>query len=71
KAVIASLKQDGCALLISTHMIESMEENWDTTYILKSGKVSAVCRRGELPEGNSLEDIYFSITEGATEGKSQ
>lgn len=30
KSVIADLKQSGCALLISTHMIESMEENWDT-----------------------------------------
>jgi ABC-type multidrug transport system ATPase subunit len=69
KAVIAGLKQSGCALLISTHMIESMEDNWDTTYILKDGKVSAVCRRGEMPQGQSLEDIYFAITEGpAAEG---
>jgi ABC-type multidrug transport system ATPase subunit len=64
KALIAGLKQSGCALLISTHMIESMEENWDATYILKDGKVSAVCRRGEMPPDESLEDIYFAITEG-------
>jgi ABC-type multidrug transport system ATPase subunit len=64
KTIIAGLKQDGCALLISTHMIESMENNWDTTYILKDGRVTAVCRRGELPEGKTLEDIYFAITEG-------
>lgn len=64
KAMIVNLKQSGCALLISTHMIESMEENWDATYILKSGKVAAVCRRGEMPEGQSLEDMYFAITEG-------
>lgn len=64
KAVIGDLKHSGCALLISTHMIESMEENWDTTYILKEGKVAAVCRRGELPQGKTLENIYFTITEG-------
>ncbi|MDR1619065.1 MAG: ABC transporter ATP-binding protein [Clostridiales bacterium] len=64
KAVIADLKHDGCALLISTHMIESMEENWDATYILKEGKIAAVCKRGELPRGKTLEDIYFAITEG-------
>ncbi|MDR2044709.1 MAG: ABC transporter ATP-binding protein [Clostridium sp.] len=67
KAVIANLKQSGCALLISTHMIESMEDNWDTTYILKDGQVAAVCRRGELPEGRTLEDMYFAITEGEGE----
>ena len=64
KAVISDLKNHGCALLISTHMIESMEDNWDVTYIMKDGKVAAVCRRGELSAGQTLEDIYFSITEG-------
>lgn len=68
KRAIADLKQGGCALLISTHMIESMEDNWDATYILKNGKVASVCRRGELPAGQTLEDIYFSITEGGEKG---
>jgi ABC-type multidrug transport system ATPase subunit len=67
KAEISDLKQSGCALLISTHMIESMGENWDATYILKNGKVAAVCRRRELPQGQTLEDIYFAITEGGEE----
>ncbi|MDR2513633.1 MAG: ABC transporter ATP-binding protein [Christensenellaceae bacterium] len=61
KVVIADLKQSGCALLISTHMIESMEENWDTTYILKDGKTAAAVKRGEFD--GSLEDTYFAITE--------
>jgi ABC-type multidrug transport system ATPase subunit len=64
KAVITKLKQDGCALLISTHNIESVEEDWDTTCIVKDGRIAAECRRGELPDGKTLEDIYFSITEG-------
>jgi ABC-type multidrug transport system ATPase subunit len=67
KTLIADMKRRGCALLISTHMIESMEDNWDITYIMKDGKVASVCRRGEMPEGQSLEDIYFSITEGNSE----
>ncbi len=64
KAVISDMKNWGCALLISTHMIESMEDNWDITYIMKDGKVAAVCHRGELSQGQTLEDIYFAITEG-------
>jgi ABC-type multidrug transport system ATPase subunit len=64
KAVLRELKHSGHALLISTHMIESVEDDWDSTYILNAGKVASVCRRGELPPGKTLEDIYFSITEG-------
>jgi ABC-type multidrug transport system ATPase subunit len=64
KAVITGLKTSGCALLISTHNIESVEEDWDTTCIMKGGRIAAECKRGELPEGKTLEDIYFSITEG-------
>jgi ABC-type multidrug transport system ATPase subunit len=64
KQMMSELKRQGCALLISTHMIDSMEEDWDATYILKDGRVAAVCRREALAGGQSLEDIYFSITEG-------
>ena len=64
KAVIAELRNSGCALLVSTHMIESMEDNWDVTYIMVKGRIERVCRRGDLQEGQSLEDVYFSITEG-------
>jgi ABC-type multidrug transport system ATPase subunit len=63
KLMIKDLKEGGCSLLISTHIIESVEENWDVTYIMKNGQVAAVCRRDEMPEGKTLEDIYFAITE--------
>jgi len=64
KTIITDLKASGCALLISTHNIESVEGDWTTTCIMKGGRIAAECRRGELPEGKTLEDIYFSITEG-------
>lgn len=64
KAVISELRDSGCALLISTHMIESMEENWDVTYIMVKGRIERVCRRTELDAKQSLEDVYFEITEG-------
>jgi ABC-type multidrug transport system ATPase subunit len=64
KAVMADLKKSGCALLVSTHMIESMEENWDVTYIMAKGRVARAYRREELQAGESLEEIYFAITEG-------
>ena len=63
KAVIADLRDEGCALLVSTHMIDSVEEDWDVTYIMRKGKIARECRRGTLADGESLESIYFSITE--------
>jgi ABC-type multidrug transport system ATPase subunit len=67
KTILGELKNAGCALLVSTHIIDSVEENWDSTYIMKNGRIEAVCRRGELPSGQTLEDIYFAITEGGGE----
>ena len=68
KTLLSDLKKSGCAQIISTHIIESVEDNWDTTYIMKNGKTAAVCRRGEMPSGLTLEDVYFKITEeGAKE----
>jgi len=64
KTAIAELKCSGCALLISTHIIDSVEEDWDTTCIMMNGKIAAICRRGEMPEGQTLENVYFAITEG-------
>jgi len=66
KALTVELKRAGCALLVSTHMIESVEEDWDTTCIMKNGRIAAICKRGEMPEGQTLEDVYFSITEGGS-----
>ena len=68
KAVIAKLRDSGCALLVSTHMIESVEEDWDVTYIMVKGRIARVCRRTDLAAGQSLEDVYFTITEGKGQG---
>ena len=68
KAVISELRDSGCALLVSTHMIESVEENWDVTYIMVKGRIERVCRRTDLEANQSLEDAYFAITEGPKQG---
>ena len=64
KGLLAEMKREGCAMIISTHMIESVEENWDTTCIMTGGSIARACRREELKSGD-LEDLYFAITEGA------
>jgi ABC-2 type transport system ATP-binding protein len=62
KSLIAEMKRDGCTVIVSTHMIESVEENWDTTCIMTGGSIARSCRRDELQDGG-LEELYFSITE--------
>lgn len=65
KKLFVELKEQGCSLLISTHMIDSIEELWDTTYIMKDGKFAAMVTKDEAANGTKkLEDIFFEITEG-------
>lgn len=64
KNVFRELKESGCCVLVSTHMIDSIEELWDTTYIMKQGKVAAVVEKDNMKDSDkSLEDIFFEITE--------
>lgn len=68
KKVFVELKEEGCSVLISTHMIDSIEELWDTTYIMKNGKIAAVVTKKEIADGSKkLEDIFFEITEDGNE----
>ncbi len=65
KNVLYELRSAGCSVLLSTHMIDSIEELWDTTYIMKQGCVAAVVEKGRMGgQEKSLEDIFFEITEG-------
>lgn len=56
---IRDLHKNGIGMLISTHMIDTVEDNWDSVFIMKAGKVVRVCKREESVE--SLKDIYFSL----------
>lgn len=63
--LILEKKEEGCTILISTHIIDSVETLWDRTIIMKKGKIRADIGREDLKEGDpSLEDIFFEITEG-------
>lgn len=69
KKVFEELKEKGCCVLVSTHMIDSIEELWDTTYIMKDGQIAATVDRKDIGETDkSLEDIFFEITEAPKEG---
>ncbi|MCL2137443.1 MAG: ABC transporter ATP-binding protein [Coriobacteriia bacterium] len=61
KSILLELRAAGRTILLSTHIIESVEESWDVTFIMINGKIVYEVRRG----AGKLEDIYFAITEGS------
>jgi len=67
KSIFIELKNEGCAVLISTHIIDSIEEVWDKVLIMNKGKVVLSTTRKELAEkAESLEEVFFRYTEGET-----
>ena len=63
KAIFRELRADGRAVLISTHMIDSVEDYWDVAHIMMNGEFAAT-RRADETEGRDLEELFFAITEG-------
>ncbi|WP_234124646.1 ABC transporter ATP-binding protein [Clostridium hydrogenum] len=65
KKAIFELKERGCTILISTHIIDSVDELWDRVLIMKKGNVILSGTKQELLSRNeSLEEIFFDVTEG-------
>lgn len=64
KSIFTELKNAGCAVLISTHIIDSIEEVWDKVLIMDKGEIVLIRTREELSKsGESLEKIFFEATE--------
>ncbi len=64
KDIFSELKNAGCSVLISTHMIDSVENFWDKAYIMSDGKIVASKNNDEVENEHDLEDLFFEITEG-------
>ena len=64
KTVIEEMRAAGKTLLISTHIIDSVDMLWDRTVIMQNGTVRTNVTRDELERsGQSLEELFFSVTE--------
>ena len=67
KNIFQELKRDGVSVLISTHMIDSVEDYWDVANIMMNGRFAATMRN-DGSEGQDLES--FQITEGDAKAES-
>lgn len=68
KESIEQMRAEGKTLLVSTHIIDSVDMLWDRTLIMQHGKICANVTREELEQqGKTLEQLFFEVTEGAAQ----
>lgn len=61
KAVICRLRDEGCTVLISTHMLEMVKELWDVTFVMDKGHILGTYTREALAD-EDLEELFFKVT---------
>ncbi len=64
KNCIEEMRERKKTLLISTHIIDSVDMLWDRALIMQDGTIRANVTREELSRrGESLEELFFEVTE--------
>jgi ABC-2 type transport system ATP-binding protein len=72
KDMIIEAKNNGCSILISTHMLDTAEKLCDRIIILNRGRKLAegsldeLHEKAKMGEDASLEDMFLMLTEGDT-----
>lgn len=65
KLAMEEMRNEGKTLLVSTHIIDSVDMLWDRTIIMDHGVIKANVTREELDrDGRTLEKLFFDVTEG-------
>ncbi len=64
KRMIEQMQAAGKTILVSTHIIDSIDMMWDRTLIMQNGQIKANVTRDALSEdGRTLEQLFFDTTE--------
>ena len=61
KEIVLELKAQGVTLLISTHMLEMVDDLWDEVFIMDKGHILATYTREEAGD-KDLDAIFFGAT---------
>jgi ABC-2 type transport system ATP-binding protein len=64
KKLFLELRDQGCAVLISTHIIDSIKDIWDRVLIMNKGKIVSNIIRSEISDENEVEERFFAVTGG-------
>lgn len=68
KEVVLELKEKGCTILISTHMLEMVKDLWDVMFVMEQGKIIATFNKNEIAD-KDIEELFFEVTEPKTGGE--
>ncbi len=72
KAMLMELRDEGCTILVSTHMIDSVDMLWDRALIMQGGHIRANVTKSELDaRGGTLEELFFELTEATPDASSE
>lgn len=63
KKVVLELREQGVTVLISTHMLEMVEELWDIMFVMDQSHIIGSYRKSEVGE-KDLDDLFFEMTGG-------
>lgn len=60
--IMLELKAEGCSILLSTHIIDMIDEIWDRAFIMHHGEIKRSIYRDELGDGQTLKQLFFEVT---------
>ncbi|MCI8835144.1 MAG: ABC transporter ATP-binding protein [Ruminococcus sp.] len=63
KEVVLEQKEKGVTVLISTHMLEMVEELWDVMFVMEKSHIIGSYRKADVGE-KDLDDLFFEMTGG-------
>lgn len=61
--ILLELKEQGCSILLSTHIIDMIDGIWDVAYIMHKGHIRRQIDKKDLTDGQTLKQIFFEVTE--------
>lgn len=67
KDVVLELRDSGTTVLISTHMLEMVEDLWDIMFVMEKSHIIGSYQKDEVGE-KDLDDLFFEVTEGRNRG---
>lgn len=63
KETVLRLRDQGVTVLISTHMLEMVEELWDVMFVMEKGHIAGSYSKKDA-EGKDLDELFFEMTGG-------
>lgn len=64
-SLVEGLRDDGAAILLTTHALDEAEKLADRVVVMDGGRILAAGTVAELSGAGSLEDAFFALLDAA------